>query len=99
MCKLPLDDDSPMSPASLFYVNLQCHQQIDGAELALQHRQDDLSDQIPASDPALIVRKVDVFATNEHAIPTTIATETRFDPVFCDGIFQLVQKLETGAKG
>lgn len=98
MCTLALHDVSPTSLASLFYVTLGCQQQIDGAELAPQCSLHDLTNQTPASDPALIVRKVDVFATDEHAIPPTIAIETRFDPVFCDGIFQLVRKLGTGEK-
>lgn len=98
MCILPRDSNSPTSSASLFYVTLYCYLQIDDAELALQCSPHGLTDQTPASDPALIVRKVDAFATHEHAIPPTIATETRFDPVFCDGIFQLVHKLGTGEK-
>ena len=98
MCRLPLNDVTPIVPASLFYATLRCHQRINGAELALQCSPHDLTDQTLTSDPALILRKVDVFAADEHAIPPMIATETRFDPVFCDGIFQLIHKLGTGEK-
>ena len=96
-CKMPLDDPRHTFAASLFYVTLRCHKQTTDGELVLQCILHNLSDQIPGTDEAITLRKVDVFVTDEHAIPPAVVPEARFDQVFYDHMFHLVNRLGTTA--